>query len=152
MPAKAELIGHQSLLCVKSHLFVHAFVKAPPLFLQPRSENPPHTHTPTSTPKLHSLNKVLGGDEAGGPADGGTVGAPAVAAAVGDDGSEGPSRSCDFIWGLDELMTALEAKVTLARRCGGGNSHVVPSTLTLRRLLIPRIDPKSLKELWPRAV
>lgn len=83
---------------------------------------------------------------------GGTVGAPAVAAAVGDDGSEGPSRSCDFIWGLDELMTALEAKVTLARRCGGGNSHVVPSTLTLRRLLIPRIDPKSLKELWPRAV
>lgn len=82
---------------------------------------------------------------------GGTVGTAATAA-VGDDGSEEPSRSCDFIWGLDELMTASEAKVTLARRCGGGDSHVAPSTLTLRRLLIPRIDPQSLKELWPRAV
>lgn len=42
------------------------------------------------------------------------------AAAVGDDDSEGPSQSCDFIWGLVELMTAYEAKVTLARRWGGG--------------------------------
>lgn len=48
------------------------------------------------------------------------------AAAVGDDDSEGPSQSCDFIWGLVELMTAYEAKVTLARRWGGGGDHMLP--------------------------
>lgn len=92
MPAKAELIGHQRLLCVKSHLFAHGLWTFLLCCFRP-SVRP---RTPTT--KLHSLNKVQGGEEAG----------------RAGDGEQGCSlgwccllmrirRSCDCIWGLDGL-------------------------------------------------
>lgn len=49
--AKAELIGHQSLLCVKSHLLASWFVGAPPLFAPGLPFRPPSPPSPKHPPQ-----------------------------------------------------------------------------------------------------